>query len=471
MQRALTSSEIEELNTLYARPLALPTADSRFATDQSRLLFKEVHGDDEYRRNLRAFARELLDELIASNPSLAGRVRKWRHEHIASLSLLLHSLAHVASFPVRYKVIAVSLNSTDYRPGKSFDGLSYTIVSRVVGMLTNPEIGEPLCWQRKGTFDRSFGSGVRTRLAPGENLKDRLAQAGLIWPTHPHSRLKAAGHVVVIKDRNTNEKTPVSRELLPNESVLQSVNARLRKTEFKIHFPNYKSYESSWDYSNNYFEFTTEGQLRRQFVDDDSSGGRLTGLGLQNLPKRLRQFLTINGEPVYEYDYQGCQVYLAYAELSVEPPPGNPYDIPSYGPEYRDVFKALFTVLIGSDKDQSLMSAFSLAVQKRTGAFLESGQAEAMADAFWSHHPALKKLSNTEAWKRLQYRESEIMLDVLNRLEAQGIPCIPIHDAVIGPLSRAYEIRRAMNSAARDIEMLTAVPASWTAEAYPQFSQ
>lgn len=471
MQRALTSSEIEELNTLYARPLALPTVDSILATEQSRLLFKEVHGDDEYRRNLRAFARELLDELIASNPSLADRVRKWRHEHLASLALLVHSLAHVASYPVRYKVIAVSLNSTDYRPSKSFDGLSYTIVSRVVGMLTDPENGEPLCWHRKGTFDRSIGSGVRTRLAPSDALKDRLAQAGLIWATHPHSRFRAVEHLVVIKSRDTNEKTPVSRELLPNERVLEAVNARIRKTEFQVRFPNYRSYEASWDYSDNYFEFSTEGQLFRQFVDNDRSGGRLTGLGLQNLPKRLRQYLAINGEPVFEYDYQGCQVHLAYAELSVEPPPGNPYDIPGYGAEYRDVFKALFTVLIGSDKDQSLMSAFSVAVQRRTGAFLESGQADAMAEAFWSHHPALKKLSNTEAWRRLQYRESEIMLDVLNRLEAQGIPCIPIHDAVVGPLSRAYEIKRAMNSAAREIEGLKAVPASWTAEAYPQSSQ
>lgn len=394
--------------------------------------------------------------------------------HRYAMRVLVHSLAHVASLPTLYRVVAVSLRANDYMPKAEFEDLSYTVFRRVLGLLTDPEVGSGLCRLAIGTFDRITGKGTRTRVEPRIELKDRLLKAGLIWSTHPFNIPSTpAGGLLFLKDSKTGSRTALTRPLWQEELVLPLVNARLANSDIKVTFPNYQSYERQWDFRSGTFSLHTgNDQLYRQFVDNERSGGRVFGHFAQSVPKALRPYLTIDGEHVFEYDYQGMQVAVGYDLIGQEAPYGDPYDIPGYGPSKRGIFKACFTSAAGADAENTshnLMAVFSHAVMKQTGTFLQPGEAENMAMAFWEYHAPLKQLAGTQAWRELQRRESEIILEVLRRLEEQGIPAIPIHDAALVPLSHQQSLRRAMIGATRDLSTPIRVqPAAWTLEAYPQ---
>ncbi|WEJ33383.1 hypothetical protein [Devosia sp. SD17-2] len=269
----------------------------------------------------------------------------------------------------------------------------------------------------------------------------------------------------------TGQKAPLVRPPTKEELVLPLVNVRLAKADIRLSFPDYRSYEREWDYRHDVFSVSGGHRLYRQFVDDEQSGGRLFGHWGQTVPKRLRRHLTINGEHVFEYDYQGMQAALAYDLVGEEAPPGDPYDIPGYGKLRRDDFKACFTSAIGADQhnpNHNLMSAFSHAVKKQTGSWLQEGEAERMADAFWEYHAPLNELAGTQAWRQLQLKESQLMLKVLAHLEEEGVTAIPIHDAALVPISQERILKRAMMRARCELDNHVSVhPAKWMPDAFP----
>jgi hypothetical protein len=56
----------------------------------------------------------------------------------------------------------------------------------------------------------------------------------------------------------------------------------------------------------------TRNCLYRIFNEDFTSGGRIYRGWWQNIPRELRQYITIDGEPCSELDYSGQHLLLLY---------------------------------------------------------------------------------------------------------------------------------------------------------------
>jgi hypothetical protein len=420
-------------------------------------MWEEIAGEDSYTAQLFQFCSNLLNELVAANPEFASPVRKKRELHLDALSYLVHSLIHAASLPCRYKAVGISLRKTDYHGEEQYAFLSYWPFRRVVTMLTSPAAGEPLCLLRKGTFHRTNSANrLRSRIEPNNLLKDRFARAGLISPTHPYAVVhpNVSDPVQIRLDGRNLE--PVGRCLTSSETVIPLVNARLAATDFTVCYPDYRSYLDCWDFATGEFSRQFRGnQLTRQFKFDLSSGGRLYGHFVQSLPKEARKLLLMNGEPVVEYDFRSMQLHLAYDEVGHSCELADGYLIEPYGVAYREAFKNCFKRVIGTGQKKSLRSAFSFAIREELERFVSPEELNAMISAFWNTHPKLASIGNTEAWRRLQLKESEIALAVLAELEQQGIACVPLHDGFIVQQRHEAALASAMT---RAVQGLTSRP-------------
>lgn len=456
MNQQLSQSQLELLAS-WSTPIYLPSQSSVLASEKTHWLWPSVRGDQTYKSNLRDFCSVLLTELKATNPSEVSAINRSLAAYRYCLLVLMHSFARVASLPCEYEVVGISLNNNDYSPGRRYASLHYGPVAKIVRMLSAPEVGIGLCRVRRGTFDRTTRSGVRTRLRPLQGLMDRMTVAGLVWSTHPYKVAHPAKPFPVgIRAGDTDELLEVFGPLSLSEMVIPKVNSRLKVTRLALHFPDYRSYKECWNYADGKFRFHQSGnQLTRQFKYDLESGGRLYGHWAQGVPERLRQRLTINGMPVVEYDYRGMQVHLAYSSLGLACAMDDPYRVPGYAEHYRDAFKAIFLRIIGSDETQSLPNIFRHGISEALGRQVTDVEVAELTEAFWGVHEPLRQLANTEAWRHLQSTESEIALTVMNTLDEQGITCIPIFDGFVVQSRNGPELRMAMKDAVKDMRSIT----------------
>ena len=63
-------------------------------------------------------------------------------------------------------------------------------------------------------------------------------------------------------------------------------------------------------------------------------------------------------------------------------------------------------------------------------------------DAFLFRHPAFKDVAFIGLWGTLQLLDSEIMEEAIHRATEQGIPVLPVHDELVGPVSKKEELRQ-----------------------------
>ncbi len=211
--------------------------------------------------------------------------------------------------------------------------------------------------------------------------------------------------------------------------------------------------------------------LRRRFVilaDQEErfdQGGRLFGGFWQTLSKARRRDIRINNEHVVELDYGSMFTRLAYAEVGATPAVGDLYAIPELS-EYRSGVKmAMNTLLFDGGPRRSWPSALGLGVGSDADAAAEPTSVAAKFDARlpdgWSVkrtkdailrvHPQLKAAWGRRLGYTLMFRESEILIAVLQDLAAIGTPALGIHDGLIVPTSRATIAREIMERRAMEL--------------------
>ena len=225
--------------------------------------------------------------------------------------------------------------------------------------------------------------------------------------------------------------------------------------------------------------------LRRRFtiLEDQEErfdqNGRLFGGFWQTLSKASRRAIRINGEEVVELDYRSMFSRLAYADVGATPPEGDLYAIPELAGYRSGVKMAMNTLLFDSGLRRSWQKEIGVGVGTDADAASDptssAAQFEARLpagygvkrtkEAILKAHPCLK-----DAWGRrlgytLMFRESEILIAVLEDLAAIGTPALGIHDGLIVPASRATAARGIMER--RAIEMTgVPIPVGMTGDAY-----
>ncbi|WP_048707819.1 hypothetical protein [Microvirga massiliensis] len=184
-----------------------------------------------------------------------------------------------------------------------------------------------------------------------------------------------------------------------------------------------------------------ERRLRRVFTQGSfERGGRLFGGRWQPMGKheRLRK-LEIGGEKVVELDYSQMAPRLLYGMVSEKPPASDAYLVP--GPadptQFRDGFKKLFNALLFTEKPLERKP-------QGTESLLPKENIKVLVQRLRDFHQPVAHFFETGIGHHLQFRESQLMLEVLLRLRDQDIIALPVHDAVIIPASAEQSTRRVM---------------------------
>lgn len=192
--------------------------------------------------------------------------------------------------------------------------------------------------------------------------------------------------------------------------------------------------------------------MRRHFVHSGpaaspklAQGGRLYGGFWQTLPRQRRASLRIDGEPLAVLDFASMHLRLVYACEGVVPPDGDLYARP--GLEGQRAAVKLITNVLLNDRHHS---------RARWPEGEEIGQPsgwaiKALRAALWGRHPVLRDAFGRQLGLELQFTESKIMVEVLDRLRLQRVPGLGLHDGLMVPMSRAGEAEEVMRIAAQEV--------------------
>ena len=193
---------------------------------------------------------------------------------------------------------------------------------------------------------------------------------------------------------------------------------------------------------------------RRHIIDDRArflirrfsngrfdSGGRLYGGFWQTLSKeKRREAILIAGEEVCTLDYGQMALRILYGIKRKTPPSQDCYEITGYAP-YREGIKKILNTATFMDK---IPSRFP----NETRQYLPKAARIAEAcEAILKFHSSVKDwlFTDSNIGHELQNVESNIMVDLLLTIKNSGVPAaLPVHDAVIIPVSYVPAVKKIM---------------------------
>lgn len=188
------------------------------------------------------------------------------------------------------------------------------------------------------------------------------------------------------------------------------------------------------------FRVDVEQRTLRRYFNNGSfdQGGRLFGGFWQSLPKGVRKgCLRIGGEGVAEVDFGQFNVRASYALAGAVPPQGDQYSVPGLE-DHREGIKKVFNALLSTTK-------LLRKLPRETRPLLPQGIAVGdVVGALGRKHPPLVPLFCRGLIGALQRMESTILVRVLLTLLRDGIVALPIHDAVVVPVSQAAKVQAVM---------------------------
>jgi hypothetical protein len=191
----------------------------------------------------------------------------------------------------------------------------------------------------------------------------------------------------------------------------------------------------------------SDTRLRRYFSRCSfQSGGRLFGGFWQRLSENERlNGILINGEEVAEIDYGQIAARILYGLAGVPVPKGDLYAIPGLttpdGNPCRDGIKLLFNSLTFMEHEPTRKP------KKSKGKLPDKLKIGQIVELIKQAHPAIAHYFGTPTGHYVQFRESEVMVNVLLRLREANIVALPVHDAVVVPCSakaRTMEVMRSV---------------------------
>ena len=164
-----------------------------------------------------------------------------------------------------------------------------------------------------------------------------------------------------------------------------------------------------------------------------TQGGRWYGPFWQNVPKDVRKYLLIGGEPVIEHDIKACHLRLLCARagrsLQLHDPGFDPYAIPGHD---RQHVKRAFNIMLNASCDRSAFWALVQALPA-LGAVDPVGQARGLTEAVRLHFPGLVRFWCTGIGLCLQRQDADICARVQRRLRHDNVPVLGVHDGFIVP--------------------------------------
>lgn len=183
--------------------------------------------------------------------------------------------------------------------------------------------------------------------------------------------------------------------------------------------------------------------LRRIFNNgyrDFRHGGRLVGGFWMGLSKEERlSSIRIDGEAVGEVDFKAMMPRLLYAQTrNGYPADRDPYEVRGIPSEHRPGIKKVFASLMYG---RTAFERYPKGCRKLFPRHLKSAEVVRLLQ---QQHSAVAYRLGSRVGFQLLRTESDIMVDVLLSSRSLGVVALPIHDAVICPLSRMDDMASLM---------------------------
>lgn len=190
-------------------------------------------------------------------------------------------------------------------------------------------------------------------------------------------------------------------------------------------------------------------RLKRSFVHGsfEQHGRMYGGFWINGIPSEDRQYcVLIDGSPVSELDYGQMSLRLLYAEVGVKPHFTDAYAIPGLE-QHREGVKTVVNALMNTDKPPKI---FPKGTGKLFPPFVTIDGVQVKANFETIHkmildfHRPVAHVLSINLGQKLQFMDSQIMVQVLLRLIDQGITALPIHDAILVAEDKMEQGKKAM---------------------------
>ena len=258
----------------------------------------------------------------------------------------------------------------------------------------------------------------QTTIAPGPRLLARIKERQITLDDLGRQR---GGETIILKrgkewhgDDKERIDYPDTPDTLRMRAEMETINRVLAEADTSVE--DTCRYDKPVD--------ANDRHMRRIFNNGVfDQGGRLYGGFWQSMNDEERKDrIWINDERVVILDYQSMSARMVYGLQGVTPPEGDLYTIPGIP---RELVKGVVTASLSGSQPRKEFP-------ENTPKSLKKGLkvADVLA-AIREHQPVLYASFDKGLGLGLQYRDSEIMVDVLLQLGTLGITALPIHDGVI----------------------------------------
>ncbi len=284
-----------------------------------------------------------------------------------------------------------------------------------------------------------FGEGRLTTIKPTMRILARMRDAGI---TLADLGRNDSDETIILKAPKRNRHD--SGELLDYKDTAKTIKYRDQMVRIngwlahaQIDFDDAASPDKLVD--------TGDRRLRRVFNNGRfDHGGRLYGGFWQDLGKLERaKGLTIGGQSVVALDYGQMAPRILYGMAGAQPPSGDMYIVPGLE-RHRALVKLLLNAAQFRDK------RFTRYPQGAKDLSEERMGVSDVMKRIEAHHQPIAHQLFTMVGFNVQFRESEILVDVLLRLIDQKVVALPIHDALVVAESDGPAAKGIMVSAFHD---------------------
>lgn len=159
-------------------------------------------------------------------------------------------------------------------------------------------------------------------------------------------------------------------------------------------------------------------------------GGRAYGALHQSIPKHLRPYIHIDGEPTVELDYSAFHILMLYHMEGIDYQ-HDPYVV-CEGAELRAIYKAVGLVAINAKDERSAYGAIRNELRDR-GLPLPAREKPlvSLVNTFREAHGPIAKYLFSDIGLTLQNKDSDIMNAILSSLMDREILGLSVYDSVI----------------------------------------
>jgi hypothetical protein len=193
--------------------------------------------------------------------------------------------------------------------------------------------------------------------------------------------------------------------------------------------------------------------VARIFNGNMTRGGRFYAMGSswQNMAKKARAEITIDGERVVELDYKTLHPAILYAQSNATMPK-DCYDIDGWP---RPLMKLAVLILINAKTEPAARRAIAqhevMAETATPGSQDAFAKAQQIIDAIKRVHAPIAWAFHSDKGAELMQIDATMAEAVMNAMVLQNITVLPVHDSFLVPASKREHLEEAMIEAAHKI--------------------